>query len=162
MTKRILLVEDEPNIVEAIRFILSRDGWQVATHSDGSSAAEAIRRSGADVVVLDVMLPGRSGFDILQEIRAAPETRALPVLMLTAKGQGRDREQAERYGVTRFMTKPFANAEVLDAVNAMLAEAGNGESGNGEGGVGASRGKDGMPRAGEGPDAEIVSSARRG
>jgi DNA-binding response OmpR family regulator len=122
MTKRILLVEDEPNIIEAIRFILSRDGWQVSTHSDGTSAIDAIRRARPDVVVLDVMLPGRSGFDILRDLRAGEETRALPVLMLTAKGQGRDREQAERYGVTRFMTKPFSNAEVLAAVNAMVPQ----------------------------------------
>ena len=121
MNKRILLIEDEPNIIEAIRFILSRDGWQVATHSDGTTAVEAIGRAAPDVLVLDVMLPGRSGFDILREIRAVEETATLPVLMLTAKGQGRDRELAERYGVTRFMTKPFANAEVLEAVNAMMA-----------------------------------------
>jgi len=122
MTKRILLVEDEPNIIEAIRFILSRDGWQVATHSDGTSALDAIRRAAPDVLVLDVMLPGRSGFDILRDLRADAGTRGLPVLMLTAKGQGRDREQAERYGVTRFMTKPFSNAEVLAAVNAMAPQ----------------------------------------
>ena len=124
MSKRILLVEDEPNITEAIRFILSRDGWHVATHSDGTSAIDAIRRHAPDVLVLDVMLPGRSGFDILRDLRAEAATRELPVLMLTAKGQGRDREQAERYGVTRFMTKPFSNAEVLEAVNAMTAAAG--------------------------------------
>ena len=121
MAKRILLVEDEPNIIEAIRFILSRDGWHVSTHSDGRTAVAEIARLAPDVVVLDVMLPGRSGFDILRELRAAPQTRDLPVLMLTAKGQGRDREEAERYGVTRFMTKPFANSEVLGAVNEMMA-----------------------------------------
>jgi len=122
MDKRILLVEDEPNIIEAIRFILSRDGWQVSTHSDGRTAVDAVRRTAPDVLMLDVMLPGRSGFDILRELRDHAETSDLPVLMLTAKGQDRDREQAARYGVTRFMTKPFANADVLDAVNAMAAQ----------------------------------------
>ncbi len=123
MAKRILLVEDEPNIIEAIRFILSRDGWHVSTHSDGRTAVAEIARLAPDVVVLDVMLPGRSGFDILRDLRAAPQTREMPVLMLTAKGQGRDREEAERSGVTRFMTKPFANSEVLEAVNEMMATA---------------------------------------
>jgi DNA-binding response OmpR family regulator len=123
MTKRILLVEDEPNIIEAIRFILSRDGWHVHTHSDGRTAVEALRRTAPNVLVLDVMLPGRSGFDILRDLRADAEFAELPVLMLTAKGQGRDRAQAERYGATRFMTKPFANAEVLEAVNAMAGAA---------------------------------------
>lgn len=123
MSKRILLVEDEPNIIEAIRFILSRDGWLVVTHSDGKTAVDAVRRAEPDVLVLDVMLPGRSGFEILRELRERSETASLPVLMLTAKGQERDREQAERYGVTRFMTKPFANSDVLNAVNAMAEEA---------------------------------------
>ena len=119
MSKRVLLVEDEPNIIEAIRFILSRDGWTVETHSDGATAVGAVTDGPPDVLVLDVMLPGKSGFDILRELRAHPATAALPVLMLTAKGQGRDRELAERYGATRFMTKPFSNAEVLETVNAL-------------------------------------------
>ena len=123
MAKRVLLVEDEPNIIEAIRFILSRDGWSVQTHSDGANAVDAILEAAPDVLVLDVMLPGKSGFDILKDLRSLPETSDLPVLMLTAKGQGRDRELAERYGVTRFMTKPFANAEGLEALNAMQADA---------------------------------------
>ena len=123
MGKRVLLIEDEPNIIEAIRFILSRDGWRVQVHSDGTTAVATIVASQPDVLVLDVMLPGKSGFDIMQELRAMPEMAALPVLMLTAKGQTRDRELAERYGVNRFMTKPFANAEVLQAVNALLAGA---------------------------------------
>jgi DNA-binding response OmpR family regulator len=71
-------------------------------------------------VVLDVMLPGKSGFDILGELRADPETVDLPVLMLTARGQSRDREKAEKAGVSRFMTKPFSNAEVLTAVRDLL------------------------------------------
>ncbi|MFV0358859.1 response regulator transcription factor [Tropicimonas sp.] len=123
MRKRVLLVEDEPNIIEAIRFILSRDGWAVDTHSNGATAVEAVSARAPDVIVLDVMLPGKSGFDILRELREAPATANLPVLMLTAKGQGRDRELAERYGATRFMTKPFSNAEVLQAVNALQSGA---------------------------------------
>lgn len=119
MARKVLLVEDEPNIIAAIRFILVRDGWDVATHADGVSALDAILKHAPDVLVLDVMLPGRSGFDILRDLRAHPETASLPVLMLTAKGQERDRDLAERNGVSRFMTKPFANADVLSAVNAL-------------------------------------------
>jgi len=116
MEKRVLLIEDEPNIIEAIRFILARDGWAVATHSDGETALSAIRASLPDVLVLDVMLPGRSGFDILADLRADPGLQALPVLMLTAKGQGRARDAAAQAGADRFLSKPFANAEVLATV----------------------------------------------
>jgi DNA-binding response OmpR family regulator len=68
------------------------------------------------------MLPGKSGYDILRDLRAEDETAALPVLMLTARGQARDREMAERLGVTQFMTKPFSNAEVLESVRALVAD----------------------------------------
>lgn len=120
MGRRVLLVEDEVNIVEAIRFLLSREGWQVHTHENGADANDVIRELRPDLVVLDVMLPGKNGFDILAELRAQEETADLPVLMLTARGQSRDREMAENAGVSRFMTKPFSNAEVLTAVRDLL------------------------------------------
>ncbi|MDW3225533.1 MAG: response regulator [Paracoccaceae bacterium] len=120
MGKSVLLVEDELNIVEAIRFLLSREGWQVDAHSNGADAAEVIRARKPDLVVLDVMLPGKSGFDILDELRGHDQTVDLPVLMLTARGQSRDREMAEKAGVSRFMTKPFSNTEVLTAVRDLL------------------------------------------
>jgi len=120
MSKTVLLIEDEPNIIEAIRFILSREGWRVETHSDGQTALEAVARTRPDVVILDVMLPNRSGFDILQDLRAGEDTRTLPVLMLTARGQTKDRELAERYGASRFMTKPFSNTDVLTSVRELV------------------------------------------
>ena len=96
MGGRVLLIEDEPNIIEAIRFILSRDGWAVDTHADGQTALDAVARRRPDIIILDVMLPNRSGYDILADLRADPETSDLPVLMLTARGQKKDRELAER------------------------------------------------------------------
>ncbi|TMM54089.1 response regulator transcription factor [Sulfitobacter sabulilitoris] len=120
MGKHVLLVEDELNIVEAMRFLLSRDGWRVEAHSDGASAVEVIRGTRPDLVVLDVMLPGKSGFDILGELREDATTADLPVLMLTARGQARDRDMAEKAGVSRFMTKPFSNTEVLNAVRDLM------------------------------------------
>ena len=116
MGKRVLLIEDEQNIIQAISFILSRDGWTVSTHADGSTALSEVIRRAPDIVILDVMLPNRSGFDILQDLRANPATKDTPVLMLTARGQKRDRELAERYGASRFITKPFAKSDVLDSV----------------------------------------------
>ncbi|WP_422025126.1 response regulator transcription factor [Roseovarius sp.] len=120
MGKKVILIEDERNIIEAISFILSRDGWEVKTHSNGHDAVAAVRDRRPDLVILDVMLPGKSGFDILQEIRDDAELGATPVLMLTARGQQKDREMAERAGASRYMTKPFSNAEVLEAVRDLV------------------------------------------
>ena len=120
MSKHVLLIEDELNIVEAIRFLLSRDGWTVDTHNNGTDAAQAVREMKPDLVVLDLMLPGKNGFEVLEELRAHSATSDLPVLMLTARGQSKDREMAEKAGVSRFMTKPFSNAEVLTAVRDLL------------------------------------------
>jgi DNA-binding response OmpR family regulator len=122
MGQHVLLIEDEPNIAEAIRFILARDGWQVSIHSGGSDSVKEVKKLRPDVLILDVMLPGQSGFDILRALRALPEFVALRVLMLTAKGQGCDRETAERAGADMFMTKPFSNAEILTSVRALGAQ----------------------------------------
>ena len=120
MTAHVLLIEDEPNIAEAIRFILMRDGMKVSTHAGGADALDAVRETRPDLLILDLMLPGISGFDILTAIRADPATETLPVLMLTAKGQGRDRAAAERAGVDAFMSKPFSNTEMLASVRALV------------------------------------------
>ena len=122
MARRVLIIEDEPNIIEAISLILTRDGWQVDTHSNGHDAVSVVQARAPDLVILDVMLPGRSGYDILTDLRALPATQDLPVLMLTARGQARDRELAEKAGASRFMTKPFSNADVIEALNALVAE----------------------------------------
>lgn len=120
MAKRVLLVEDEPNIAEAIRFILTREGWEVAVENDGGAALARISEVLPDLVILDLMLPGMSGLEILAAIKAKPATADLKVMMLTAKGQGRDREAAERAGVSAFMAKPFSNADMRNQVRALM------------------------------------------
>lgn len=120
MAGKLLLIEDEANIAEAIRFILTRDGWEVALEGDGLAAMDSVAREKPDLVILDMMLPGRSGLEILADLRAAPATASLPVLMLTARGGGRDREAAERGGASAFMTKPFANDQMRAAVRALM------------------------------------------
>lgn len=120
MGKKVLLIEDEPNIIEAVGFILSRDGWEVKTHSNGHDAMQAVRARIPDLIILDVMLPGKSGYDILSEIRNDAELSEIPVLMLTARGQTKDREMAERAGVSHYMTKPFSNADMLAVVRALV------------------------------------------
>ncbi len=123
MSRKVLLIEDEPNITEAIRFLLAREGWQVETHAEGENAVAMILAARPDLVILDVMLPGKSGMDVLRELREHDGLQALPVLMLTARGQSRDRVMAEKAGVSRFMTKPFSNTEVLKAVRDLHAQA---------------------------------------
>ncbi len=118
--RHVLLIEDEPNIAEAIRFILTRDGWRVSLHDDGNGAVARVRDARPDLVILDLMLPGVSGLDILCALRADPATAGLPVLMLSAKGLARDREAAERAGADVFMSKPFSNAEMLAQVRALV------------------------------------------
>jgi DNA-binding response OmpR family regulator len=127
LAAHVLLIEDEPNIAEAIRFLLSRDGLRVSHAAEGAAALVLLRQDPPDLVILDHMLPGMSGLEILTAIRATPESRDLPVMMLTARG--RDREMAERAGADRFMTKPFSNAEILAEVRAMLAQHGRAEHG---------------------------------
>ena len=116
----ILIAEDEPGILESLRFILQRAGWSVSAATDGDAALAAVRERHPRMVVLDVMLPKRSGFDVLKALRAAAETRELPVLILTAKGQQHDRRVAEELGADAFVTKPYANTEVVDAVRRLL------------------------------------------
>lgn len=122
MTPRVMLVEDEANILEAVRFILTRDGWEVFAHGNGATAGEEIARRKPHVVVLDVMLPGRSGLEILGDLRARTDDLAqIPVLMLTAKGQDSDRDRAMALGANAYLTKPFANDELKDTVRALAS-----------------------------------------
>ena len=111
----VLVIEDEPNITEAIRFILSRDGWHVLTHAEGHDALARIEAIGPQLVILDVMLPGRNGMDILRAMRDKAHLADLPVIMLTARGQSSDREAALKNGASLYMSKPFSNADLLAA-----------------------------------------------
>jgi len=120
MAGKVFLVEDEPHIVEALSFLLEREGWQVTAHSNGATAAEVAGQLVPDIVILDIMLPNKSGIEILKEIRANAATCEKPVLMLTAKGQARDRAAAQAAGVSKFMTKPFSNREIIDTVRSLV------------------------------------------
>jgi two-component system OmpR family response regulator len=118
----VLIAEDEPSILESLDFILRRAGYSIESVTDGDAALAAIRRERPRLVVLDVMLPKRSGFEVLKQIRADHITRDLPVLILTAKGQAQDRQIAEELGASSFVTKPYANADVVGTVRRLLAE----------------------------------------
>jgi DNA-binding response OmpR family regulator len=113
---RILIVEDEPNIVESLSFILTKAGFDVETLTDGAEALDRLRRQSFAVLVLDIMLPGMNGLDVLKAIRSDRVLAKLPVIVLTAKGQASDRKAAEAIGASAFITKPFSNAELVDRV----------------------------------------------
>ena len=118
--RRVLVVEDEPHIAEAIRFILRRDGWAVETANDGAQALARVAADRPDVVLLDLMLPGQSGLDVLQALRAQPALADLPVILLTARGQAGARDLAREYGASLYMSKPFANGDLLAAVRQLV------------------------------------------
>jgi DNA-binding response OmpR family regulator len=120
----ILIAEDEPSILESLDFILRRAGWSISSVTDGDAVLDGVRRLKPRMLVLDVMLPKRSGFDILKHLRADADTENLPVLILTAKGQQQDRRIAEELGANGFVTKPYSNAEVVGAVRSLLGEDG--------------------------------------
>lgn len=118
---RVLLVEDERHIVESLSFVLEREGFEVSAAADGESALERLRAERPDVLVLDVMLPKLGGLEVLKLVRADAGLRTLPVVVLTARGRPHDRRMAEEIGVEAFMTKPFANQDVVDAVRRLAA-----------------------------------------
>ena len=116
MTAKVLIAEDEQNIAESLRFILERAGCEVRHAADGEEALNEVRAEKPDVLVLDVMLPSLNGFDVLKTIRADSSLKEIAVLVLTAKGQSQDRQTADALGADAFMTKPFANSEIVDEV----------------------------------------------
>jgi len=120
LTKSVVIIEDEPYIVEALSFLLEREGLTVSSYSDGAGSVDFIANHSPDLVILDIMLPNVSGMQILEEIRRSQKLSELPVLMLTAKGQKKDQLAAEDAGVSLFMTKPFANDELVANVWELL------------------------------------------
>lgn len=120
MGKRVLLAEDEPNIAASLQFLLNRAGYEVRIRESGADALREARAWAPDLMILDVMLPDLDGLEVLARLRAEAPGRPLPVLMLTAKGARETQEAALAAGADAFITKPFANSEVL-AVVARLA-----------------------------------------
>ncbi|MEM9783403.1 MAG: response regulator [Pseudomonadota bacterium] len=135
---RILLAEDEQSIVASLTFLLERAGFEVAVEPDGAKVVARALAEQPALVLLDVMMPGIDGFEALRRLRADPAGRSLPVIMLTAKGQREDRETAIHLGADHFITKPFANSDVVDAARRLAAgRQGAGAKGGSANGAGA-------------------------
>src|SRR5258706_5667079 len=138
MKNKILIVEDDPHILLGLEEVLKSDGFEVAVCNRGDQAVDAVAKHRPSLILLDVMLPGKSGYDICRELRA--KKVATPILMLTAKGQEIDKVVGLDLGADDYVTKPFGVRELLARIQALLRRSGGGS------GTSASH-----PAAGESP-----------
>lgn len=130
MPKKILAVDDERHIVRLVQVNLERAGYEVVTAFDGKDALEKVAAEQPDLVVLDVMMPYMDGFEVLQNLRKNPNTRELPVIMLTAKAQDADVFRGWQSGVDCYLTKPFNPMELISFVKRIFKSLETGEDGN--------------------------------
>lgn len=121
MSQEILIVDDESNIVLSLEFLMRQAGYRVRTAEDGEQALAALEAGKPDLVLLDVMMPKRDGYEVCQQIRRRPEWAQLPVIMLTAKGRDVEREKGLAMGADDYITKPFSTQEVVETVQSVLA-----------------------------------------
>ncbi len=120
MPRSVLVVDDEPNIVLSLEFIMKRAGFEVRVARDGEEALGAIEAAPPDLVLLDVMMPNRDGYDVCQTIRANPAWEGVYIIMLTAKGRDIEREKGMALGADDYITKPFSTREVIARVEQFL------------------------------------------
>lgn len=120
--KTVLVVDDEQDILDLVRFRLEHDGYRVITASDGESGLALARAERPDLCVLDVMMPKLSGLEVLAHLRRDPETAAVRVILLTARGQDADVDRGFELGAHDYVTKPFSPKELRRRVNAQLAD----------------------------------------
>ncbi len=121
MTGSVLVVDDEPNIVLSLEFLMQQAGCEVRIAADGEAALAAIEEQPPDLILLDVMIPKRDGFDVCQTIRANPAWKDIHIIMLTARGRDVEREKGMALGADEYITKPFSTREVIERVKEVLA-----------------------------------------
>ena len=120
MRKRILIADDEPNIVVSLEFLMTREGFDVQVAVDGEAALQAIATQLPDLILLDIMLPKKDGFEVCQQIRANPQWQSLKVVMLTAKGRDTEVSKGLALGADAYMTKPFSTRDLVAKVRQLL------------------------------------------
>ena len=120
--KKLLVADDEPNIVISLEYLMKREGYDVLVATDGNQALEAIQREQPALVLLDVMMPGKTGFEVCQAVRADPALDGVRILMLTAKGRETDVGKGLALGANAYMTKPFSTRELVQKVAELLGE----------------------------------------
>jgi two-component system, OmpR family, alkaline phosphatase synthesis response regulator PhoP len=123
MTHRILIADDEPNILISLEYLMQREGFTVSLARDGQEALDAILRDPPDLVLLDVMMPRKTGLEVCQAVRADPRLNGVRILMLTAKGRETDVAKGLALGASAYVTKPFSTKDLVARVRALLQEA---------------------------------------
>ena len=121
MGTKVLIADDEPNIVVSLSFMMRREGYEVLVARDGTEALDTIRRERPALVLLDAMMPGLTGFDVCEAVRADAAVRDTRILMLTAKGRETDVARGLGAGADAYVTKPFSTRELVATVREMLA-----------------------------------------
>lgn len=121
MGKKILIADDEPNIVISVEFLMKREGYEVLIAADGEAALAAIGEAHPDLVLLDVMMPKKNGFEVCEAVRADPALGDVRIIMLTARGRDSEIAKGLAIGADAYMTKPFATRELIDKVREILA-----------------------------------------
>lgn len=122
MARNVLIVDDEPNIVLSLKFLIAQQGYEVRTAYSGEEALQALSEQVPDLILLDVMMPKPDGYEVCQKIRATPEWKDIPIIMLTAKGRDVERQKGFAMGADDYITKPFATHELVAKVRAMLKD----------------------------------------
>ncbi len=123
MTHKILIADDEPNILISLEYLMKREGFEVALARDGQEALDAILRAPPDLVLLDVMMPRKTGLEVCQEVRSHAALQHVLILMLTAKGRDTDVAKGLALGANAYVTKPFSTKDLVAQVRALLAGA---------------------------------------
>jgi DNA-binding response OmpR family regulator len=118
--KKLLIADDEDGIRSLVRMTLDTESLEILEAADGDEAVTLARENRPDVILLDVMMPGRSGFDVCRELKSDPATAAIPVVILTAKAQTADREEGRAAGADDYLTKPFSPIELLHKLDDLL------------------------------------------
>jgi len=120
MPKNILIIDDAPNILLSLEFLMTEAGYEVRTARDGAEAIKEISKEKPDLILLDVMMPLKNGYEVCQEVRTNPKWKDIYIIMLTAKGRDIEKEKGMAFGADDYITKPFANKELVDKVNNVL------------------------------------------
>lgn len=122
MSKKVLVCDDEPYIVESVSYVVKKAGFEVVVAEDGQEALEAGRREKPDLIFLDIMMPRLTGYEVCRKLKDDPETRGAYIVMLTARGQEEDERKALEMGADEFMTKPFSPRKMRAKLLELLGE----------------------------------------